>query len=173
MWKQLAWFCLSFQFANTLDGQYSALSSLRRSFLHYKCHPKWLFTSQQAPLNIKHVTFCLDFDFYLSLIFLRCSSGKNIIRVGYIGHLCNPVLWSQHGQMRKRLWIKWLAQVPYMCFWVSALWLNAILKLSCQNRLTSLSPAALLHMQVWLSILVLWTSQRWQVVGDPVLCVEG
>lgn len=76
-----------------LAGQYSALSSLRRSALHNKCHPKWLFTSQQVPLNKNMCNFFFffgpDFDFYLSLIFLRRSAGENIVWVN-AGSLCSP-----------------------------------------------------------------------------------
>lgn len=62
--------------------------------------------------------------------------------------------------MRTHLWIKWLAQVPCMCFWLAVLWLNAVPRLSCQNWLTSLSPTGLSHMQVCLSLHPFWGHQK-------------
>lgn len=94
------------------------------------------------------------FDFYLPLIFPRLSSGKNIIRAN-AGPLCNPGTSSSALIHRHFLICPCWDQIagvglPACVFDCLPFWLNAVPKLSCQNRLTSLSPTGLHHTQVCL-----------------------
>lgn len=139
-------------------GQYYALSFFRRSVLHFKSHTKQLFNPRQ--LN------------FVSFLYIVCpwyfsnwhSSVKKIMKGLYI----TQTIAASMDKLRKHLWIKWLAPIPCMCFWLAALWLNAVPRLSCQYWLTSLSPTGLRHSQVRLSVPLLGTSERWQAVGGPL-----
>lgn len=119
------------------------------------CYPKWLFISQPAPLNKTRVLFlarrwlsffCWHFwDVHLARTSSDFSKYLSVTQA-------LVALWAQRGQTRRHLWIKWLAEFPCMCFWLSALWLVAMPTLSCQKQLTSLSPTGLCRMQVYLPI---------------------
>lgn len=88
-----------------------------------------------------------------------------------VGPLCNPAaLWSQHGQMRKCLWIKWLAQSPLHVFLTAC-------PLAQRGTQTVLPNPAYVTLSQWhaphagICLSILGTSERWQAVGGPAVCV--